>query len=111
MSMMTEFKEFALRGNMVDLAVGIVVGGAFSGLVQSFVKDVMMPPIGLLIGGVDFNSWSIPLGSGQPIAIGTFITTLLNFLILAFSVFMVIKAMNKMADKAIARPVASTKPV
>lgn len=107
MGMMQEFKEFAMRGNMVDLAVGIVVGGAFSGLVQSFVKDVIMPPIGLLIGGVDFSEIKIRLNEATAINIGTFVTTLLNFIILAFAVFLVIKAMNKMSGKQ----VASEKPV
>ena|SRR5690242_13276787 len=107
MGMMQEFKEFAMRGNMVDLAVGIVVGGAFSGLVQSFVKDVIMPPIGLLIGGVDFSEIKIRLNEATAINIGTFVTTLLNFVILAFAVFLVIKAMNKMSGKQ----VASEKPV
>lgn len=102
MGMMQEFKEFAMRGNMVDLAVGIVVGGAFSGLVQSFVKDVIMPPIGLLIGGVDFSEIKIHLNDATAINIGTFITTLLNFIILAFAVFLVIKAMNKMSGKQLA---------
>lgn len=107
MGMMQEFKEFAMRGNMVDLAVGIVVGGAFSGLVKSFVDDVMMPPLGALIGGVDFSAFTIPLSGTATIRIGAFINVLINFIILAFAVFMVIKAMNKMSGRA----VASTKPV
>lgn len=110
MGMMQEFKEFAMRGNMVDLAVGIVVGGAFSGLVQSFVNDVMMPTIGL-IGKFDFSGLAITITGAPPIYYGRFITVLINFVILAFSVFLVIKAMNKMAEKTVARPVASTKPV
>ena len=104
MGMMQEFKEFALRGNMVDLAVGIVIGGAFSGLVKSLVDDVMMPPLGVLIGGVDFSAIVIPVGSAS-IRIGAFVNTLVNFTIMAFAVFLVIKMMNRMSGK----PVASTK--
>jgi large conductance mechanosensitive channel len=123
MSMASEFKEFALRGNMVDLAVGIVVGGAFGGVVKSLVDDVLMPPLGLLISGVDFKNIAItlreataatataPATAAVVLNIGAFISALINFGILAFAVFMVIKAMNHMADKTIARPVASTKPV
>ena len=117
MSMVQEFKEFAMRGNMVDLAVGIVVGGAFGGVVKSLVDDVLMPPLGLLIGGVDFKNIAITLRAATTDApavvmgVGAFVNTLVNFAILAFAVFMVIKAMNHMAQKAVARPVASTKPV
>ena len=123
MGMVQEFKEFAMRGNMVDLAVGIVVGGAFGGVVKSLVDDVLMPPIGLLIGGVDFKNIAITLREGTAatattpavpavvLGIGAFVNALVNFTILAFAVFMVIKAMNHMAQKAVARPVASTKPV
>jgi len=123
MSMMSEFKEFAMRGNMVDLAVGIVVGGAFGGVVKSLVDDVLMPPLGLLIGGVDFKNIAItlreatvatattPAAPAVVLGIGAFVNALVNFTILAFAVFMVIKAMNHMAQKTVARPVASTKPV
>ena len=123
MSMMQEFKEFAMRGNMVDLAVGIVVGGAFGGVVKSLVDDVLMPPLGILIGGVDFKNIAITLRAGTAatataaatppvvMGIGSFVNTLVNFTIMAFAVFVVIKAMNKMAEKTVARPVASTKPV
>ena len=111
MGMMQEFKEFAMRGNMVDLAVGIVVGGAFGGVVKSLVDDVMMPPLGLLIGGVDFKNIAITLREATATApavvmgIGSFINTLVNFTIMAFAVFMVIKAMNRMSSK----PIAATK--
>jgi large conductance mechanosensitive channel len=103
MSMMQEFKAFALRGNMVDLAVGIVIGGAFSGLVKSLVDDVMMPPLGLLIGGVDFSNIAITLraAAGETPAvvlrIGAFIGTMFNFTIMAFAVFLVVKMMNRMS--------------
>ena len=106
MSIAKEFREFALRGNMVELAVGIVIGGAFGGLVKSLVDDVMMPPLGLLIGGVDFSNIAITLRAAQGEApavmlrIGAFVNTLVNFVIMAFAVFMVIRAMNHMAKKA-----------
>jgi len=117
MGMMQEFKEFAMRGNMVDLAVGIVVGGAFGGVVKSLVDDVLMPPLGLLIGGVDFKDLAVTLRAATADApavmlkYGVFINTLVNFTIMAFAVFIVIKAMNHMAEKTVAKPVASTKPV
>ena len=105
MGMMQEFKDFALRGNMVDLAVGIVIGGAFSGLVQSLVNDVMMPPLGLLIGGVDFSQIVIRLNETTTMNIGKFVGSLVSFTIMAFAVFLVVKAMNRMSGK----PVANTK--
>ena len=103
MSMIQEFKAFALRGNMVDLAVGIVIGGAFSGLVKSLVDDVMMPPLGLLIGGVDFSNIAITLraAAGETPAvvlrIGAFVNTMVNFTIMAFAVFLVVRMMNRMS--------------
>jgi large conductance mechanosensitive channel len=105
MSMVQEFKEFALRGNMVDLAVGIVIGGAFSGLVQSLVTDVMMPPLGLLIGGVDFSdvAFTLRAAAGESPAvtlnIGKFVSSLISFTIMAFAVFLVVKAMNRISGK------------
>ena len=100
MNMMKEFKEFAMRGNVVDMAVGLVIGAAFGKIVTSFVDDVLMPPIGLLIGGVNFSSLSITLkeavGDNPAVTLnyGNFIQTLLDFLIVAFAIFLVIKAMN-----------------
>ena len=107
--MLEEFKKFAMRGNVVDMAVGIVIGGAFGKIVSSFVNDVIMPPIGLLMGNVDFSSLFINLSgedyatlaaaqeAGAPIIrYGTFINTVLDFVIVAFAIFMVIKAMNKL---------------
>ncbi|MEP6745934.1 MAG: large-conductance mechanosensitive channel protein MscL [Gemmatimonadota bacterium] len=105
MSIVKEFKEFALRGNMVDLAVGIVIGGAFSGLVKSLVDDVMMPPLGLLIGGVDFSNIGFTLRAATVDApavvlrIGAFVNTLLTFTIMAFAVFIVVRAMNHLATR------------
>lgn len=100
--MLQEFKEFAMRGNVMDMAVGIVIGTAFGKIVSSFVSDVIMPPIGVLTGGVDFTnlSWTIQEAVGEAEAVtinyGTFINTLIDFIIIAFAIFMVIKAMNKM---------------
>lgn len=108
MGMIQEFKEFALRGNMVDLAVGIVIGGAFGGVVKSLVDDVMMPPLGILIGGVDFKDLAVTLRAATADApavmlrYGAFVNTLINFTIMAFAVFVVIKMMNRVSGKEIA---------
>lgn len=111
MSMLKEFKEFAMRGNVVDMAVGIVIGGAFGKIVSSFVADVIMPPLGLLIGGVDFTALKITIQDAvvdaagavttEAVSInyGTFIQTAVDFIIIAFAIFMVIKGMNNMKKK------------
>jgi len=105
MSIVKEFKTFALRGNVVDLAVGIIIGGAFGKIVSSVVADVIMPPIGLLVGGVNFTSLAITLkeASGKTPAVtmnyGNFLQTVFDFLIVAFSVFMLVKAMNALQSK------------
>ena len=105
MSMMQEFKKFAMRGNVVDMAVGIIVGGAFGKIVSSFVADVIMPPIGVLIGGVDFSKLAVTIkaAAGGAAAVtlnyGKFIQTVLDFLIIAFAIFMAIKAMNALKKK------------
>lgn len=105
MGMMQEFKTFAMRGNVVDMAVGIIVGGAFGKIVSSFVADVVMPPIGLLIGGVDFSNLSIILkeavGDVAAVSInyGQFIQTVFDFVIVAFAIFMAIKGMNSLKKK------------
>ena len=105
MSMMTEFKEFAIKGNAVDMAVGIIVGAAFGKIVSSFVNDVIMPPIGLLIGGVNFNKLTFTLkeASGDVAAVmisyGKFIQTVIDFTIIAFVIFIVIKAINSQKRK------------
>lgn len=118
MGMMQEFKTFAMRGNVVDMAVGIIVGGAFGKIVSSFVADVIMPPIGLLIGGVDFSNLSIILkeavGDVAAVSInyGQFIQTVLDFVIVAFAIFMAIKGMNslkKKEDEAPEEPPAPSK--
>ena len=116
MSMMSEFKKFAMRGNVVDMAVGIVIGGAFGKIVSSLVKDVLMPPIGMLMGGVDFTDLAIVLKAASEeaaavtINYGMFIQTILDFVIIAFAIFMVVKAMNNMKKKEEAKPAAPAKP-
>lgn len=100
---MSEFRKFALRGNLLDMAVGVVVGGAFTTIANSLVSDILMPLIGLLTGGIDFTSFSITLGLGEnaaKITYGNFIQNVIVFLITAFSVFLMVKAINKIQDKA-----------
>jgi large conductance mechanosensitive channel len=110
MGMMQEFKKFAMRGNVVDMAVGIVIGAAFGKITTSFVNDVLMPPIGLLVGGIDFSDLSITLkqASGDVPAVtlnyGMFVNTVLDFVIIAFTIFLVVKAMNSMKKKEEAAP-------
>jgi large conductance mechanosensitive channel len=117
MSIIQEFKEFAVRGNVVDMAVGVIIGGAFGKIVDSLVKDVIMPPIGLITGGVDFNQLYINLGSttfdslaaaekaGAPlIKYGMFINSLINFIIIAFVIFMLIKGINRLKRAEPAAP-------
>ena len=112
MSFIEEFKQFAMRGNVIDLAVGVVIGGAFGKIVDSLVKDVVMPPIGALMGGVDFKHLYINLSStpyetmeaaekaGAPlIKYGAFINSMVDFLIIAFAIFMAVKAINKLQRK------------
>jgi large conductance mechanosensitive channel len=105
MSMISEFKAFAMRGNVVDMAVGIVIGGAFGKIVSSFVADVLMPTIGLMLGGVDFSDLSVTLQAATEEAeavllkYGVFIQTIVDFLIIAFAIFMVVKAMNTVTKK------------
>ncbi len=111
MGMMSEFKDFAMRGNVVDMAVGIVIGGAFGKIVSSFVADVLMPPIGLMLGGVDFSDLALTLqeaaGDTAPVLMsyGAFIQTVVDFLIIAFAIFLVVKAMNSLKkEEAPAEP-------
>ena len=116
MSMVSEFKDFAMRGNVVDMAVGIVIGGAFGKIVSSFVADVLMPPIGLALGGVDFSGLAVTLqeAAGEVEAVtlnyGTFIQTVIDFLIIAFAIFLVVKAMNSMKKKEEEAPAAPPEP-
>ena len=116
MSMMKEFRDFAMRGNVVDMAVGIVIGGAFGKIVTSFVNDVLMPPIGMAIGGVDFSELAITLkeavGEAEAVTVsyGAFIQTVLDFVIIAFAIFMVVKAMNNLKKMEEEAPKAPPKP-
>ena len=105
MSILKEFKDFAVKGNVVDLAVGIIIGAAFGKIVTSIVADVIMPPIGLLIGGVDFSDLVITLKAAEGatpavvISIGKFLQTIIDFTIIAFAIFMLIKVINKVKAK------------
>ena len=94
-SFFSEFKKFAMRGNVIDMAVGIIIGGAFGTIVDSLVNDVIMPPIGLLLGSVDFSDLKIMLSDNVAIKYGAFINSLISFLIVAFAVFILIKSINK----------------
>ncbi|NRR30872.1 large conductance mechanosensitive channel protein MscL [Oxalobacteraceae bacterium] len=122
MAMMQEFKEFAMKGNVVDLAVGVIIGGAFGKIVDSLVQDVIMPPIGKLFGGLDFANYYVPLNGqnaalslveakklGAVFAYGNFLTILLNFVILAFIIFQMVRLMNKVR-KQDAAPEAAAAP-
>ena len=110
MSIIQEFKDFALKGNMVDMATGIIIGAAIGTLVGSLVKDIIMPPIGLALGGVDFSAIKIPLkeavGKSPEVAIniGTFVNNIISFLIVSFVIFMLIKMMNSMKKAEEAAP-------
>ncbi len=116
MGMMKEFKEFAMRGNVVDMAVGIVIGAAFGKIVSSFVKDVLMPPIGVLMGGANFSDLSFTLkeavGKSPAVVVkyGVFIQTVIDFLIVAFAIFMLIKGINAMKKKEEEAPAAPPEP-
>ena len=118
MGMMTEFKEFAMRGNVIDLAVGVVIGGAFGKIVTALVDKVIMPPLGLLIGGVDFAKLGIVLkeatvdaaGKEVPavvLAYGEFINAIVQFVIVAFAIFLVVKAINRLHKKPAEAPAAT----
>ncbi|WP_255473462.1 large-conductance mechanosensitive channel protein MscL [Kangiella sp. HZ709] len=116
MGMMSEFKEFAMKGNVMDMAVGIIIGGAFGKIVSSFVNDVLMPPLGVLLGGVDFKdlAYTVQEAAGDTPAVtlnyGNFIQTALDFLIIAFAIFMMVKAMNSMKKKEEEAPAEPPKP-
>jgi|TARA_R100001143_G_scaffold17028_2_gene18946 large conductance mechanosensitive channel len=116
MSMVQEFKKFAMRGNVVDMAVGIIIGVAFGKIVSSFVSDVIMPPLGLLMGGVDFKDLAIVLKEAVGdtpavvIAYGQFIQTIVDFVIIAFAIFIAIKVMNSLKAKEEAAPEAPPAP-
>jgi large conductance mechanosensitive channel len=123
--MLKEFKEFAMRGNVLDMAVGIIIGAAFGAIVTSFVQDVIMPPIGLLLGNVDFSNFFVVLKEGKVAApyaslaaaktagavslnLGLFINTIINFLIVAFAIFLLIRTVNKLKREEVAPAPAPT---
>jgi large conductance mechanosensitive channel len=116
MSLIKEFKDFAVRGNVIDMAVGIIIGGAFGKIVSSFVSDVVMPPVGVLLGGVDFAKLSVTVKEATETAeavkvnYGAFLNTIVDFVIVAFVIFMVIKAINKMKKKEEEKPSAPPVP-
>jgi large conductance mechanosensitive channel len=117
MSIIKEFKEFAMRGNVVDLAVGVIIGAAFGKIVTSLVADIIMPPIGYITGGVDFSEKKIVLRPADPankvletaIHYGNFINAIIQFLIIAFCIFLVVKAINSLKRKE--EPAPATEPV
>lgn len=117
MSVLSEFKEFAVKGNMIDMAVGIIIGAAFGKVVDSLVKDIIMPPIGALLGGVDFRHLYFNLGSGvyesmeaaqaagaPLLKYGSFISSLVDFVIVAWAIFIAVKAMNRMRTFGVKAP-------
>jgi large conductance mechanosensitive channel len=121
--MLKEFRDFAMKGNVVDLAVAVIIGAAFGAIVNSLVGDIVMPIIGAITGGLDFSNYFIPLShkvdasnladskkQGAVLAYGSFLTLTLNFIIVAFALFMVIRLMNKLIRKEAAAPPASPKP-
>ena len=118
MAIIKEFKEFAMRGNVVDLAVGVIIGAAFGKIVTSLVNDVIMPPIGYLTGGIDFKSIKVFLKHGDPannipdvtMNVGNFINTVIEFLIVAFCIFMVVKGINSMRKPVEAAPEVAPEP-
>lgn len=116
MGMLKEFKEFAMRGNVVDLAVGVVIGGAFGKITASLVNDVIMPPLGMILGKVDFKDLKFTLVeasegvAGVSINYGLFINTIVDFTIVAFALFLVIKAMNRLKREEKAAPAAPAAP-
>ncbi len=123
--MLKEFKKFAMRGNVVDMAVGIIIGGAFGTIVKSLVSDVLMPPIGLLLGGVDFSNLYVVLKEGDTagpyaaladaqaagavtVNYGVFINGVISFLIVAFAVFLLVRSINKLKEEKEKEPAAPT---
>ncbi|MTD39374.1 large-conductance mechanosensitive channel protein MscL [Erwinia sp. CPCC 100877] len=116
MSFFKEFREFAMRGNVVDLAVGVIIGAAFGKIVSSLVADIIMPPLGLLIGGIDFKqfSWTLKEAIGDTPAVvinyGTFLQNVFDFVIVALAIFMMIKLINKLHKKKEEEPAAPPEP-
>lgn len=123
MSMLQEFKEFAVKGNAIDLAVGVIIGGAFGKIVDSIVGDLIMPVVGKIIGGLDFSNYYIPLAgqaanlslehakkAGAVFAYGNFITILVNFILLAFIIFIMVKQINRLKKEEAPAPAAPAEP-
>ncbi|MCJ8170603.1 large-conductance mechanosensitive channel protein MscL [Atopomonas sediminilitoris] len=116
MSFLSEFKAFAVKGNVVDMAVGIIIGAAFGKIVSSFVGDVVMPPLGILIGGVDFSDLAIVLKAAEGdlpavmLSYGKFIQTVIDFTIVAFAIFLGVKAINRLKQEEEAAPAAPPAP-
>jgi large conductance mechanosensitive channel len=116
MGMLKEFKEFAIKGNAIDMAVGIIIGAAFGKVISSLVADVFMPPIGVLVGGVDFTKLALTLketaGNAPAVTLnyGNFIQTLVDFTIIAFAIFMAVKFINKLKRKEVAAPAVIPEP-
>ncbi len=116
MSMIQEFREFAVKGNMVDMAVGIIIGAAFGKIISSLVNDVIMPPLGLLIGGVDFSDLAVVLkeaeGEAEAVLLsyGAFINNIIDFAIIAFAIFLAIKVMNRLKRQEEEKPAAPAEP-
>ena len=118
MAIIKEFKEFAMRGNVVDLAVGVIIGAAFGKIVTSLVNDVIMPPIGYITGGIDFKNLKVIIRHGDPVKkiadvsinYGNFINTVIEFLIIAFCIFMVVKAINSLKKEEEPAPVVEPEP-
>ncbi len=113
MGLLKEFREFAVKGNVVDMAIGVIIGVAFGKIVSSIVADVIMPPIGLLLGGMDFASLAIVLKEGpEPVLMkyGIFINTLIDFIIIAFVLFLAVKGINKFKKKEEEAPAAAPEP-
>ena len=122
MGMISEFKEFAMRGNVIDLAVGVVIGGAFGKIVSSLVDNIIMPFVGLLTGGIDFSKWAWTLreasvdaaGAEVPaltVGVGSFLNAVIQFIIIAFAIFLVVKAINRMRKPAEEAPAATPEDV
>ena len=113
MGFVIEFKEFAMKGNVMDMAVGVIIGGAFGKIVSSLVDDVLMPAIGMLTGNVDFTGLALKIGEGEGAAVlkyGTFIQNVIDFLIIALCIFLMIKGMNKLMKKKEEEPAPEPEP-
>jgi large conductance mechanosensitive channel len=110
MGMLKEFREFAVKGSAVDMAVGIIIGGAFGKIVTSLVNDIIMPPIGMLLGKVDFSTLTIALNEKTAVKYGAFLNTVLDFVIVAFCVFLMVRQMNRLKHAPAAEPTTKNCP-